>query len=443
MRSLMMAMSMLALLCAGCGGGQAVKKPAPKISTPAPGWVDKVPLVEGKVYAIGHSGPTFWPQDALNNAAEDARGKLAIGLQAKMEMLTKVAEHNGQTSGFDLVKAATDMVMQNSRVEATWVDTAGERGEPDNVWALAFIEVQAAKLKGSGQAVEAGRQLGVPPWLDRLPTDQGRLYAYGYSGPTFRPDDAVEYAGDDAVENLAKALRSHVQAYRLLVENTTGMSVDEFSNTERPDDDFKELVKKKAKVEQTWVDKKGARAGYPPGSVWALAWVDVSSTKGGYQEVANEDTGPALTSTGEIGEPQKPENKKPAPAPQPAPTAAPPHAATPTAPAAPQAAPSAPPSAPTPAPVAATPPASTPAPQAAPQAAPPPPPVAAPAVAVPASSTAPAAPPAVAAEPARAPVGIASPRSPARKVKAAPYPSEGEKCKAGFESTGGWCLPIE
>ena len=366
--------------CAGSGGGKGSKRAV--ASTPAPGWLDRVPVVEGKVYAIGRSGPTFWPQDALNNAAEDARGKLAIGLSAKMESLTKRADDGRSSTHLDLIKAASDMVVQNSRVEATWVDASGERGEAGSVWALAYLEQSAAKLLGKGQAMEAGRQAGVPAWLDRLPAEGSRLYAYGYSGPTFRPDDAVEYSGDDAVENLAKALRSHVQAYQLLVENNTGLSVDEFSRTERPDDAFRELVKKKAKVETTWIDAKGIRPGYPPGSVWSLAWVDVGSTKGAYQNVANEDTGPALTSTGEIGA-QEP---KSAPAGSPA---GPGSAAT---------------TGPTSAPLA-----------------------------IPASAVEPKAP-----APPGAP-GAAGKTAPSSKL--APYPSAGERCKPGYSSSGGWCLP--
>lgn len=375
---------------AACASGKAQRRNV--ATTPVPGWLERVPVVEGKVYAIGSSGPTFWPQDALNNAAEDARGKLAISLQSKMEILTKRADRGSDGTHVDLVKAATDMVVQNSRVEATWVDAGGERGEQGGVWALAYIEAGTAKLFGKGQAVESSAQVGVPAWLDRLPHQEGRIYAYGYSGPTFRPEDAKDYAGDDAAENLAKALRSHVQAYQLLVENNTGLSVDEFSRSERPDDDFRELVKKKAKVETTWIDQKGIRPGYPAGSVWSLAWVDVSSTKGGYQQVANEATGPALTNTGEV---DPGADRKDAPRPV-APAAAPSLATQ---------------SAPTPV--------------------------------QPASATLPQPRRATPAD-VRAPAGLSSPSAQPRTEssgKLAPYPSEGERCKTGYESTGGWCLP--
>ena len=58
----------------------------------------------------------------------------------------------------------------------------------------------------------------------------------GYSGPTFKPEDARKYAGQKAVDNLAATLRAHVQAYTLLVENKSGLTLDQFSRTKPVDD---------------------------------------------------------------------------------------------------------------------------------------------------------------------------------------------------------------
>ena len=376
-----------ALVLSACASGNANQKPAAGPTTPMPGWVRNQPAVNGRVYAIGRSGRTYWAKDALTNAAEDARGKLAIGLQSKMEVLTKRAETDQGSTHLDLVKAATDMVVQNTVIEATWIDNGGEEGEPGAVFALAYIELEKAHTLGKQQAVETATEAGVPGWVNRLPSQGGRMYARGYSGPTREATDAVEYSGDDAVENLAKALRSHVQAYQLLIENNTGLTLDEFSKSERPDDDFLALIKKKAKVELTWIDGKGVKPGYPAGSVWALAYVDVGSTKGGYQQVANEATGPALTRTGEAGSepiarpaPPKHENQvkeakaiegKQAPA----------------------------------------------------------------NTALPGSS-----------DGKKLGAILAAPASAKDHKdgtgKLAPYPSEGERCKPGYESTGGWCLPL-
>ncbi len=290
-----------------CGGSQAQVKREPvnrfgrplKTGTPVAAWVDRAPECTAQRYvAVGFSKPTFWPQDALTNASDDARGKLALALSSHVEVFAQLRASNQSAAELDLTKEATDLVMQNSRIEATWSDEEGKRDEPGAVWALAVIDFEPG---GRTRAVENGNVKNgnkMPGWLDRLPAQPGRLYAAGYSGPTFNADDSFQYAGDSAVQNLAASLRSHVQAYTLLVQTQAGMSVDDFAHTDDPDAAFLELVRKSARVEQVWVDEEGARAGDPPGAVWALAGIDVGNQKGGYQAQQNDALGPALDAHG-------------------------------------------------------------------------------------------------------------------------------------------------
>ena len=318
------ALGVFALLA--CGGGQPVK-PQPKmnrfgrsmkIGTPVAVWVDRIPESTRERYvAVGFSKPTFWPQDAINNAAEDARGKLALSLASHIETLGRAAATARSDDALDLTKEATDMVVQNSRIEATWSDEEGTRDEIGSVWALAVIDLKPGERRPGGLNVanalaadETNNKLGnkMPGWLDRLPNSSNRIYAAGYSGPTFSPEDSLQYAGDSAVQNLAASLRSHVQAYNLLIETRAGMSLEEFAHTDDPDAQFLELVRKSARVEQIWVDEQGARAGDPPGAVWALAGIDVGSQKGGYQTQANDALGPALNAQGNV--PKNAEVKK-------------------------------------------------------------------------------------------------------------------------------------
>jgi hypothetical protein len=322
----------LTLLCVACSSGKA--SPQPKVNRwgkpykegiVVPAWVDKLPESgKGKLIAVGFSLPTYWPQDALNNANEDARGKLALALGSHVESLGMDTETASRAGGATINKEATDLVLQNSLIEATWVDENGDRGEPASVWALASIDMDAMHGKAgqpasvTGAVWTMGSRTTTPSWLDRLPGSKAKVFAAGYSGPTFRPADATQYASDNAVDNLAASLRAHVQAYTLLVENASGLSMDEFSKTEDPDQAFKEMVKKGAKIEATWVDQDGLRPGDPPGSVWALASIDVQSTKGGVKEVENQDLGPALDKHGNA--PADPAPSTPAPAAIPAPS---------------------------------------------------------------------------------------------------------------------------
>ena len=304
----------LLLLSAACSGGPKAG-PQPKLNRwgkpykegiAVPAWVDKLPENgKGRLVAVGFSQPTYWPQDALNNANEDARGKLALALGSHVEVLGLDRATAGSAGGAVINKEATDLVLQNSRIEASWVDENGDRGEPSSVWALASIDLDsvhgraaAPAASATGAVWTAGSRAAAPSWLDRLPGSQAKVFAAGYSGPTFQPADATQYAGDSAVDNLAASLRAHVQAYTLLVETASGLSVDDFSRTEDPDQAFKDIVKKGAKIEATWVDQDGLRPGDPPGAVWALASIDVQSTRGGVKAVENQDLGPALDKRG-------------------------------------------------------------------------------------------------------------------------------------------------
>src|SRR3954454_4527820 len=106
----------------------------------APGWVDKLPeAASGKLVAVGYSPPSFWPQDAIDAAADEARGKLALALTSHVEVLGIDVQDARGASGATIGKEATDVVMRNSRIEATWVDENGERSDGGGVWALASI----------------------------------------------------------------------------------------------------------------------------------------------------------------------------------------------------------------------------------------------------------------------------------------------------------------
>jgi hypothetical protein len=303
------------LACAACASGQ--KPPVPparlnrwgkpyKEGIVIPGWVEKVPESgKGRLVAVGYAQPSFWPQDAIDAAADDARGKLALALASHVEVLGIDSATEGENRAATINKEAADVVMQNSRIEASWLDENGERSDPGGVWALASLELDpaGARASSSPEAMPSrrGQAKGGPVWLDRLPGSLTKVYAAGYSGPTYHPEDAKRYAGENAVDNLAASLRAHVQAYSLLVENASGLTVDQFAQTlEDPDEAFRGIVRRNARVEATWVDADGVHPGDPPGAVWVLASIDVQSTKGGVTSVGNPDLGPALDSKGNV-----------------------------------------------------------------------------------------------------------------------------------------------
>ncbi len=273
-------LALFAVLCA-CGGN-APQKPSPRLNRwgkplavrPVPDWVDKLPQSSRtRVVAVGRSGPTFWPQDALSNAREDARGKVALQLAAHVERYGAASDASGRAArAVDIDKEATDVLLRNARIEATWVDEAGDRDEPGSVWALAVLELDAQGRPFQPATGAPRNGNAMPAWLERLPSAGSKVCRF--------------------------------QAYQLLVQDATGLSVDDFSHTDDPDEAFKQLVRKSARVDQVWVDEDGIRPGDPPGSAWALAVIEVPTTKGSYTSVENPDLGPALDQQGNVPQDQ-------------------------------------------------------------------------------------------------------------------------------------------
>src|SRR6267142_474219 len=171
------AVVVLLALCA-CGGN-APQKAAPRLnrwgkplsSRPVPEWVDKLPQSSRtRVVAVGRSGPTFWPQDALNNAREDARGKVALQLAAHVERYGAATDASGRAArAVDIDKEATDLLLRNARIEATWVDEAGDRDQTGSVWALAVLDLDAQGRPVQAAAGTPVNGNAMPPWLERLP----------------------------------------------------------------------------------------------------------------------------------------------------------------------------------------------------------------------------------------------------------------------------------
>src|SRR2546421_11051612 len=183
-----------------CAGGRKQSGPAPKLdrggrpwkeAIAVPAWVERVPEGgNGKLVAVGYSQPSFWPQDAINAAADEARGKLALALASHIEVLGMDRATGQGSRGVMIDKEATDVVMQNSRIEATWTDENGERSDPGGVWTLAMLEMDSVRGKSAAEAQLGGsRTANGPAWLDRLPVAEAELYAAGYSAPTYHADE--------------------------------------------------------------------------------------------------------------------------------------------------------------------------------------------------------------------------------------------------------------
>ncbi len=151
----------LVLLLAACSGGRAEQRPA----SPAPKWVKSPPeSSKAKIYAVGMSGPTYYREDAIQYAKDDARAQLAATISTHVQQLmVDVQEANGAYhDSADVISADeqyTDTVVQNAQILETWVDEDGafSDGRKGTTYALGLLDWNAV------QAPKAAAAAAKPP----------------------------------------------------------------------------------------------------------------------------------------------------------------------------------------------------------------------------------------------------------------------------------------
>ena len=255
------ALAAAASLLVGCraiGSTEALpdRSGAPRPS-PVPEWVSEPPAG----CALGCSGPTLHPADAIVNAQEDARDALA-GVTLGVRLRTVLAETSGGPREVTLQEVRG--FLEGARIVSIWYDAAGRApaGRPGVMVALACLN-----RAGSGDT----RVSGVPSWIYNVPRTGGRLCALGLSGPTLGPGDREANAETDALDRLAEALAVRVDRVLLDVdrEETTLVSLPEVEPW------AKEAARTKGTVEAGWTDETGIGPLARPGVRYALACIDL------------------------------------------------------------------------------------------------------------------------------------------------------------------------
>lgn len=137
----------------GCASNRSLKSGA----LSPPGWVNNIPVEEGRIFAVGSCGRTYYKDDAWRNAADNARGELAKNLQARIQnAFLAVQSSDGSNwalneSVVEATSSATDVVMKESQIVSIWYDENGALpgGEPGTTYALAVLSLRnaAEKLK--------------------------------------------------------------------------------------------------------------------------------------------------------------------------------------------------------------------------------------------------------------------------------------------------------
>lgn len=225
--------------CAGVeGGGIAERVEAPR---PAAVWVEAPP----DRCAVGSSGPTLDPREAIRHARVSAIEALAAGsLSVEVQSITGSGSHGD----FQMTTQALSGVLADARIAALWAETnPGRKGRARvrQVYALAcFPDADLAGLP----------DVAYPRWLIEAPGGEGRVCATGIAGPTWKPEDQERSALDDARLALAIALESRIE--KRVFDDGRGVA-----RTAREIEPSSAAMRRAAEVEAfeaRWLDEVGA-----------------------------------------------------------------------------------------------------------------------------------------------------------------------------------------
>ncbi len=154
-----MPLLLLLPVLAACSGS-APERPAvePEIPRPPPpGWAltGRVPDEGGRrLCAIGIAGPTYFRNDAVEAAAENARGELARSIQVRISTATlDIQRHGGGgTTSQTVVEVSSSvnrLVLEGSTIASVWYDEAGVgfAHKPRCTYALVCIDGAALPFR--------------------------------------------------------------------------------------------------------------------------------------------------------------------------------------------------------------------------------------------------------------------------------------------------------
>jgi len=117
------------LVSAGCGGGPSVEK----VGDPPPPWLMNLSQENGKLCAMGVSGPTYYPEDAIVNSKTQALSELGRSLRSHVQSHMLVQEHGGSADYSDVtikeaVALSSDEILELAEVKSRWVNSGGYPG---------------------------------------------------------------------------------------------------------------------------------------------------------------------------------------------------------------------------------------------------------------------------------------------------------------------------
>ncbi len=129
----------LVMMMGGCHTGALLSE--------SPGWLSQVPGGQEELCAIGVSGPTYYPEDAMVRSKAQAMTELARTLEVKVKAHMLIRER-GDSRGSEATiieeaRFTSDVVLRQAQVKEQWIHPGGDvqYGVRGMVYTLACMPV--------------------------------------------------------------------------------------------------------------------------------------------------------------------------------------------------------------------------------------------------------------------------------------------------------------
>ena len=217
-------------------------------------WVAKPP----SGCAVGFSGPTLDPSDAIRRARTHSLENLAaevLGVEVRSELRLT------ESGSSEITEQAISGVIERSRIVAM---TSIE--QPEDISRLREVYALACPNERRTRGI---RHPELPDWILNVPREPGRLCATGIGGPTWYPQRQQEAALRDARSALALAIESRIETRTL----DSGRGLAHVSSSSESTERAREHASQVQALEAKWLDPDGRGPLALEGVLYGLACV--------------------------------------------------------------------------------------------------------------------------------------------------------------------------
>jgi hypothetical protein len=205
----------------------ACGSPPPGVDAEAPAgssWLEIAP----EDCAIGFSGPTLNPGDAIRYARHSSLQNLALSDAAKVHVRSELlVTGSDRRRGGEFTRQDIEASVRDSRIVTMWANLVEEP--------LAHTKVRHVYAMACRKGARPSdlRTPPFPDWLLNLPDDDEQACAIGVGGPTFDPRDQEPATLRDGRRALAEALESRLRQIIIDTGRSNPRVTSELETTER------------------------------------------------------------------------------------------------------------------------------------------------------------------------------------------------------------------